>query len=45
MSLLHLIAEICAIVGGVFTVAGVFDRFVYAGVRKIEQKFQMGKLS
>lgn len=44
-SFLHFITQLCAIVGGVFTVAGMIDGVVYHGIRHLEKKMQMGKLS
>ncbi|KAE8800684.1 putative amidohydrolase ytcJ [Hordeum vulgare] len=43
-SLLHLLTNICAIVGGIFTVAGIIDSFVYHGHRAIKKKMEIGKL-
>jgi hypothetical protein len=34
----------CAILGGVFTVAGLVDRVVFSSLRHIEKKMNMGKL-
>lgn len=36
------ITSLCAIVGGVFTVAGIFDSIVYQGV-KFAKKVDLGK--
>ncbi|KAL6645677.1 hypothetical protein ACP70R_012469 [Stipagrostis hirtigluma subsp. patula] len=43
-SLLHFLTNICAIVGGIFTVAGIIDSFVYHGHRAIKKKMALGKL-
>ncbi|XP_066380960.1 uncharacterized protein [Miscanthus floridulus] len=43
-SLLHFLTNICAIVGGIFTVAGIIDSFVYHGHRAIKKKMELGKL-
>jgi len=43
-SLLHFLTQLCAILGGVFTVAGMIDRFVYHGLKSLEKKMEMGKL-
>jgi len=43
--LTHLLARLCAIVGGVFTVTAMLDRFVYHGLRTVEKKMQLNKLS
>lgn len=34
---------VCAIVGGIFTVAGLFDRVVYRAERALMKKRQLGK--
>jgi hypothetical protein len=44
-SLAHFLTQLCAILGGVFTVVGMVDRVVYAGMRQIERKMEIGKLS
>lgn len=41
---LHFITHICAIVGGVFTVAGIVDSFIYHG-QKAMKKREIGKFS
>lgn len=45
MSTAHFLTQLCAIIGGVFTVAGMIDKAVYAGVRAYERKMQIGKIS
>lgn len=42
-SIVHFILEMCAIAGGVFTVAGLVDSFCYHGSRKVRQKMLLGK--
>ncbi|KAK9081756.1 hypothetical protein Syun_031202 [Stephania yunnanensis] len=42
-SLLHFLTSICAIIGGVFTVSGIIDAFVYHGHRAIKKKMEIGK--
>eukprot|EP00850_Spirogloea_muscicola_P019075 SM000183S03969 [mRNA] locus=s183:45572:48813:- [translate_table: standard] len=44
-SSLHFITNVCAIVGGVFTVSGIIDAFVYHGHKAIKKKMEIGKLS
>eukprot|EP00850_Spirogloea_muscicola_P018358 SM000167S02971 [mRNA] locus=s167:276772:280105:+ [translate_table: standard] len=44
-SFLHFITNVCAIVGGVFTVSGIIDAFVYHGHKAIKKKMEIGKLS
>ncbi|RWR74841.1 Endoplasmic reticulum vesicle transporter [Cinnamomum micranthum f. kanehirae] len=43
VSLLHFLTNICAIIGGVFAVAGIIDAFVYHGHRAIKKKMEIGK--
>ena len=43
-SFLHFMTHICAIVGGVFTVAGIVDAFVYHGQKALKKKVELGKL-
>jgi len=40
----HFLTGVCAIIGGVFTVAGIIDSFIYHGVRNFK-KTQIGKMS
>ncbi|KAI5084366.1 hypothetical protein GOP47_0000535 [Adiantum capillus-veneris] len=42
---LHFLTNVCAIVGGVFTVFGIIDAFVYHGHRVIKKKIEIGKFS
>ena len=44
-SFLHFITSVCAIVGGVFTVSGIVDAFIYQGEKIIRKKLELGKLS
>ncbi|KAJ4972320.1 hypothetical protein NE237_005419 [Protea cynaroides] len=41
-SLLHFLTNICAIVGGMFTVSGIVDAFIYHGQRAMRKK-KIGK--
>lgn len=43
-SFVHFLTGVCAIVGGIFTVAGMIDSVVYHSLRSIQKKNQMGKL-
>ncbi|KAL9258531.1 Endoplasmic reticulum-Golgi intermediate compartment protein 3-like protein [Drosera capensis] len=45
VSFLHFLTNVCAIVGGVFTVSGIIDSFVYHGHRAIKKKIELGKFS
>ena len=42
-SFAHFVTSVCAIVGGVFTVMGLVDSFIYTG-QKLAKKMQLGKL-
>ncbi|XP_031498595.1 uncharacterized protein LOC116263128 [Nymphaea colorata] len=44
VSFLHFLTSVCAIVGGIFTVAGIVDSFVYHGQR-MKKKMALGKFS
>merc|ERR1712218_267253 len=39
----HFLTGLCAIIGGVFTVAGILDKLIYTSTRLIEQKVELGK--
>ncbi|KAL8222695.1 hypothetical protein R6Q57_020094 [Mikania cordata] len=43
-SFLHFLTNICAIVGGIFTVAGIVDSFIYHGHKVLKKKRELGKL-
>nr|GEU73887.1 endoplasmic reticulum-Golgi intermediate compartment protein 3-like [Tanacetum cinerariifolium] len=43
-SFLHFMTNVCAIVGGIFTVAGIVDSFVYHGHKALRKKMEIGKL-
>ncbi|XP_075492349.1 uncharacterized protein LOC142530403 [Primulina tabacum] len=43
-SFLHFLTHICAIMGGVFTVAGILDSFIYHGKKALRKKQELGKL-
>ncbi|GJR32259.1 endoplasmic reticulum-Golgi intermediate compartment protein 3-like protein [Tanacetum coccineum] len=43
-SFLHFMTNVCAIVGGIFTVAGIVDSFVYHGHKVLRKKMEIGKL-
>ncbi|KAE8669125.1 Detected protein of confused Function [Hibiscus syriacus] len=45
VSFLHFLTNVCAIVGGVFSVSGMIDSFIYHGQKAIKKKIQLGKLS
>ncbi|XP_075757535.1 endoplasmic reticulum-Golgi intermediate compartment protein 3 isoform X2 [Pelodiscus sinensis] len=39
----HFLTGVCAIVGGVFTVAGLIDSLIYHSARAIQKKIELGK--
>ncbi|XP_029038336.1 endoplasmic reticulum-Golgi intermediate compartment protein 3 isoform X2 [Osmia bicornis bicornis] len=41
----HFATNLCAIIGGVFTVAGLIDSLLYHSVRAIQKKIELGKYS
>jgi len=44
-SFAHFLTSVCAIVGGVFTVAGIVDSLVYHSMRSLKKKVELGKHS
>uniref|UniRef100_A0A7I4AZQ2 Endoplasmic reticulum vesicle transporter C-terminal domain-containing protein n=1 Tax=Physcomitrium patens TaxID=3218 RepID=A0A7I4AZQ2_PHYPA len=44
-SFLHFLTNVCAIIGGIYTIAGIVDSFIYHGHRAIKKKMELGKLS
>ncbi|ELT99344.1 hypothetical protein CAPTEDRAFT_162161 [Capitella teleta] len=42
-SFMHFLTGVCAIIGGVFTVAGLVDAFIYHSARAIQKKIDLGK--
>lgn len=42
-SFAHFLTGVCAIVGGVFTVAGMIDRAIYTSMRSLQKKIDLGK--
>ncbi|KAL1822035.1 hypothetical protein DCAR_0309843 [Daucus carota subsp. sativus] len=45
LSFLHFLTNVCAIVGGVFTVSGILDSFIYHSQKAIKKKMEIGKFS
>ncbi|CAL0318306.1 unnamed protein product [Lupinus luteus] len=43
ISFLHFLTNICAIIGGIFTIAGIVDASIYYGQRTIKRKREIGK--
>nr|XP_033819255.1 endoplasmic reticulum-Golgi intermediate compartment protein 3 isoform X4 [Geotrypetes seraphini] len=44
-SFTHFLTGVCAIIGGVFTVAGLIDSLLYHSARAIQKKIELGKTS
>lgn len=44
-SFAHFLTGVCAIIGGVFTVAGLIDSFIYQSMRTLKKKVELGKAS
>eukprot|EP01116_Phalansterium_solitarium_P016778 TRINITY_DN3971_c0_g1_i2.p3 TRINITY_DN3971_c0_g1~~TRINITY_DN3971_c0_g1_i2.p3 ORF type:complete len:110 (+),score=12.35 TRINITY_DN3971_c0_g1_i2:1087-1416(+) len=42
-SFAHFLTGVCAIIGGVFTVAGLLDAFLYHSMRSLKAKVEIGK--
>lgn len=42
-SFAHFLTGVCAIIGGVFTVAGIIDSFIYHSMRSFKKKLDLGK--
>jgi hypothetical protein len=42
---LHFVTNVCAILGGVFTVAGILDAFIYHSEKAIRKKMELGKFN
>ncbi|KAG6521299.1 endoplasmic reticulum-Golgi intermediate compartment protein 3-like [Zingiber officinale] len=42
---LHFLTNVCAIVGGIFTVSGILDSFIYHGQRAVKKKMEIGKFN
>ncbi|XP_034888858.1 uncharacterized protein [Populus alba] len=43
ISFLHFMTSVCAIIGGIFTIAGIIDSFINHGQRAIKKKVGIGK--
>jgi len=43
-SFAHFLVQICAVVGGIFTVAGLIDSVVHKGIVELAKKAEIGKL-
>ncbi|KAJ3330258.1 hypothetical protein HDU76_006082 [Blyttiomyces sp. JEL0837] len=41
----HFLTDVCAIVGGIFTVAGLLDSVIYTAEKNLRKKIELGKAS
>ncbi|KAI8612837.1 endoplasmic reticulum vesicle transporter-domain-containing protein [Chytriomyces sp. MP71] len=41
----HFLTDVCAVVGGVFTVAGIIDSLIYTAEKNLKRKVDLGKAS
>ncbi|KAJ9581400.1 hypothetical protein L9F63_023415, partial [Diploptera punctata] len=41
----HCATNVCAIIGGIFTVAGIIDSLLYHSVKVIQKKIELGKVN
>lgn len=39
----HFASGLCAIIGGIFTVAGIIDKLIYNSAKIIQKKVELGK--
>lgn len=44
-SFMHFLTGVCAIIGGIFTVAGLIDSMIYHSAKAIQKKIDLGKAS
>jgi hypothetical protein len=44
-NILHFVIQICAILGGIFSVTGIIDALIHKSVLAILRKANMGKLT
>ncbi|XP_028406041.1 endoplasmic reticulum-Golgi intermediate compartment protein 3-like [Dendronephthya gigantea] len=42
-SFMHFLTGVCAIIGGIFTVAGLVDSFIYHSSKVLKEKIELGK--
>jgi len=42
---LSFLTQLCAILGGVFTVASIVDKFIYGTVQHVQKKILLGKMN
>ena len=43
-SIFHFLVQVCAIIGGVFTIAGIIDSIIHRSVSNIIKKAEFGKM-
>ena len=41
----HFLTDTCAIIGGIFTIAGLVDGFIYSAEKRLGKKMDLGKAS
>ena len=41
----HFLTDTCAIIGGIFTIAGLLDGFIYTAEKRLRKKMDLGKAS
>ncbi|XP_055624120.1 endoplasmic reticulum-Golgi intermediate compartment protein 3 [Toxorhynchites rutilus septentrionalis] len=41
----HFATNLCAIIGGIFTVVGIIDSFLFTSIHALKRKIELGKLS
>ena len=41
----HFLTSVCAIIGGIFSVAGILDAFIYRGTAALKKKMELGKFT
>jgi len=42
-SFMHFLTGVCAIIGGIFTVAGLIDSMIYHSAKALKKKIELGK--
>jgi hypothetical protein len=41
----HFATNVCAIIGGIFTVAGLVDSVLHSSIKAIKRKIELGKFN
>jgi hypothetical protein len=42
-SFTHFLTGVCTIIGGIFTIAGILDGFIYNAEKTLKKKIELGK--